>query len=171
MQSDSFFTKCFNSTQNMKNMGEGPKEASVLATIKAGIKSFDRISKVANIPPTELDQVLEKLESGDLIVVNEKKGFLGIKIEISITEKGEKNLENQIRELREKWKQMIQLYKLEDKQKLQQAIDENKMSYKQMIFFGILEMAVFSRMFSMVEWTMADYISPKDVPPGMGSEF
>jgi predicted transcriptional regulator len=56
----------------MKNMGEGPKEAIVLATIKAGIKSFDRISKVANIPPKELEQVLEKLESRNLIVVKMK---------------------------------------------------------------------------------------------------
>jgi hypothetical protein len=66
--------------------------------------------------------------------------------------------------LKEKWKQMIQLYKLEDKQKLQQYIDENKTSFKPLIFFGILEMVIFSRMFSMVELTMANYISPKDMP-------
>jgi DNA-binding PadR family transcriptional regulator len=136
-----------------------------------GIKSFDKISKVANIPPKELEQVLEKLESRNLIVVNEKKGFLGIKIEINITEKGEKNLENQIRELEEKWEQMIQLYKLEDKQKLQQYIDENKTSFKQMIFFGILDMSIFSRMFSMVELTMANYISPEDMPQDIDGEL
>jgi predicted transcriptional regulator len=155
----------------MKNMDEGPKEAIILATIKAGIKSFDKISKVVNIPPKELEQVLEKLESRNLIIVNEKKGFLGIKIEINITEKGEKNLENQIHELKEKWKQMIQLYKLEDKQKLQEHIDENKTSFKQMIFFGILDMSIFSRMFSMVELTMANYISPKDMPQDIDSEL
>ena len=145
-------------------MDEEPKEAIVLATIKAGIKSFDKISKVGKIPTEELEQVLEKLESRKLILVNEKKGFLGIKIEIIITEKGAKNLENQIHELKEKWQQMIQLYKLEDKQKLQEYIDKNKNFFKPMIFFRILDMEIFSKMFSMVELTMADYISPKDMP-------
>lgn len=152
-------------------MDEGPKEAIVLATIKAGIKSFDKISKVGKIQPEELEQVLEKLESRNLIEVIEKKGFLGIKIEITITENGEKNLENQIYKLKEKWKQMIQLYKLEDKQKLQQYFDENKVFFKPMIFFGMLDMVIFSKMFSMVELTMTDYISPKDMPQDIDNEL
>ncbi|MDH3276672.1 MAG: winged helix-turn-helix transcriptional regulator [Nitrosopumilus sp.] len=151
-------------------MDEGPKETIVLATIKAGIKSFDKISKVANVPSKELEQVLEKLESRNLIVVNEKKGFLGIKIEINITEKGEKNLENQIQELKEKWRQMVQLYKLEDKPKLQQCIDENKIFFKSLIFFGMLDKEIFSRMFKLVDLTMTDYISSKDMPQDIDSE-
>jgi predicted transcriptional regulator len=91
----------------MKNMDKEPKEAIVLGTIKAGIKSFDRISKVANISTDELEKTLEKLESRTLILVIEKKGFLGIKIQINITEKGEKYLENQIQELKERWREMI----------------------------------------------------------------
>ena len=145
-------------------MEEESKESIVLGTIKAGIKSFDRISKVANISTNELEKVLEKLESRTLIVVNEKKGFLGIKIQINITEKGEKYLENQIQKLKERWRQMIQLYKFEDKQNLQQYIGENKIFFKPMIFFRILDMTMFSMMFNMVELTMADYISPKDMP-------
>jgi len=146
-------------------MEEESKESIVLGTIKAGIKSFDRISKVANISTNELEKILENLESRNLIGVNEKKGFLGIKIQINITEKGEKYLENQIQELKERWRQMIQLYKFEDKQNLQQYISENKIFFKPMIFFRILDMTIFSMMFNMVELTMADFISPKDMPP------
>ena len=145
-------------------MEEESKESIVLGTIKAGIKSFDSISKVANISTNELEKILEKLESRTLIVVNEKKGFLGVKIQIYITEKGEKYLENQIQELKERWRQMNQIYKFEDKQNLQQYIDENKIFFKPMIFFRILDMTMFSMMFNMVELTMADYISPKDMP-------
>jgi predicted transcriptional regulator len=152
-------------------MEEESKEIIVLGTIKAGIKSFDRISKVANISTNELEKILEKLESEALIVVNEKKGFLGIKIQINITEKGEKYLENQIQELKEKWRQMIQLYKLEDKQNLQQYIDENKIFFKPMIFFGIPDRTMFSMMFNMVGLTMANYISPKDMTQDMDSEL
>ena len=152
-------------------MEEESKEIIVLGTIKAGIQSFDRISKVANISTNELEKVLEQLESRTLIVVNEKKGFLGTKIQINITEKGEKYLENQIQELKERWRQMIQLYKFEDKQNLQQYIDENKLFFKPMIFFGILDMSMFSMMFSMVELSMANYISPKDMPQDVDGEL
>ena len=152
-------------------MEEESKEIIVLGTIKAGIKSFDRISKVANISTNELEKILEKLESEALIVVNEKKGFLGIKIQINITEKGEKYLENQVQELKERWRQMIQLYKLEDKQNLQQYIDENKIFFKPMIFFGIPDRTMFSMMFNMVGLTMANYISPKDMPQNIDGEL
>lgn len=148
----------------MKNMDKEPKESIVLATIKAGIKSFERISKVANISTDELEKILEKLESRTLIAVNEKKGFLGIKIQINITKQGEKILENQIHELKEKWRQMVQLYDSQDKQGLGEYIDENKLFFKPMIFFRIPEMTIFSMMFNTVEFTMTDYISPKDMP-------
>jgi hypothetical protein len=150
-------------------MEEESIESIVLGTIKAGIKSFDRISKVANIS-TELEKTLEKLESRTLILVIEKKGFLGIKIQINITEKGEKYLENQIQELKERWREMIQLYKSEDRQNLQQYIGENKIFIKPMIFFRILDMKIFSMMFNMAELTLADYISPKDIPQDIDSE-
>ena len=42
---------------------------------------------------------------------------------------------------------------------------------KQMIFFGILDMSIFSSMFSMVELSMANYISPKDMPQDIDSEL
>jgi predicted transcriptional regulator len=151
-------------------MEEESIESIVLGTIKAGIKSFDRISKVANISTDELEKTLEKLESRTLILVIEKKGFLGIKIQINITEKGEKYLENQIQELKERWREMIQLYKSEDRQNLQQYIGENKIFIKPMIFFRILDMKIFSMMFNMAELTLADYISPKDIPQDIDSE-
>jgi len=145
-------------------MEEESKESIVLGTIKAGIKSFDRISKVGNIPTDELENVLEKLESRTLILVSEKKGFLGIKIQINITEKGEKYLASQIQELKERWRQMVQLYEIEDKQNLQKYIDENKIFFKPMIFFRVLDLTMFSKIFNMAELTMADYVSPKDMP-------
>ena len=151
-------------------MGNGPKEAIVLATIKSGIKSFNKISKIAKVPPKELERFLEQLESEKLIVVNEKKGFLGKKIEINITEKGKKDLDDQIYELKGKWNQMTQLYKSGEKQKLQKYMDENKISFNQMIFFGILDVMMFSMMFSMIGMTMPNFVSPQDMPQDVGSE-
>jgi hypothetical protein len=65
---------------------------------------------------------------------------------------------------------MTQLYKLGDKQELQKYMDENKISFKLMIFFGILDKELFSMMSSMIGMTMTDFISPQDIPQDIDSE-
>lgn len=119
---------------------------------------------MAKIEPSELNSVLEKLESRGLIDVKEKKGLFGKKIEINAAEKGAKELEYRIHELEGKWNQMAQLYKSGDKQKLQKHMDENKISFKEMAFFGVLDMVMFSMMFSILGMTMGSFIPPQDMP-------
>lgn len=143
-------------------MNNDSKEIIILETIKSGIKSFNKISKITHIITKELEQILEKLESKKLIIINEKNGILGKKVEINITKKGEKDLDNRIYELKGKWDQMIQLYESGDKQKLEKYIEENNVSFKQMMFFGILDMAMFSMMFSMIGMTVPDFIASQD---------
>jgi hypothetical protein len=43
-------------------------------------------------------------------------------------------------------------------------MDENKISFKEMAFFGVLDMVMFSMMFSMLGMTMARLIPPHDMP-------
>ena len=132
--------------RNIHDMNEESNDVIVLGIIKSGIKSFDKISKMAKVSPEELNQILEKLESKEFISVKEKKGLFGKKVELFTTEKGEKELEHRIHELEGKWNQMTQLYKSGDKQQLKKYIDENKISFKEMMFFGVLDMMMFSMM-------------------------
>jgi len=150
-------------------MDEEPKDVIVLGTIKSGVKSFNKICQVAKVEPSELNSILEKLESRGLINLNEKSGLFGKKVEIHATEKGAKELEYRIHELEGKWNQMAQLCKSGDRQKLQKYMDENKISFKEMAFFGILDMVMFSMMFSMLGMTMASFISPQDMPQDTAS--
>jgi DNA-binding PadR family transcriptional regulator len=148
-------------------MNENPKDVIVLGIIKSGIKSFDKIFKMAKVSPEELNRILEKLESREFISVKEKKGLFGKKVEIFTTEKGAKELEHRIHELEGKWNQMTQLYKSGEKQKLKKYMDENKISFKEMMFFGVLDMLMFSMMFSMIGMSMDSFVSPEDMPQDM----
>ena len=148
-------------------MDEEPKDVIVLGIIKSGIKSFDKISKMAKVSPEELNQILQKLESREFISVKEKKGLFGKKVELFTTEQGAKELEHRIHELEGKWNQMTQLYKSGDKQKLKKYMDENKISFKEMMFFGVLDMMMFSMMFSMLGMTMGNFVSTEDMPHDM----
>ena len=144
-----------------------PKDLIVLGAIKDGIKKFDKIQKITQIESGELDSILEKLEEKEFIQVKEKKGLFGTKIEILPTDKGSKEVDERVHELQDKWNQMSVIYKTGDKEKLKQEMDDNKSLLPTMMFFGIMDMMMFSMMFSMMGMAMSEYV-PTDNMPNTG---
>jgi len=142
------------------------KDIIVLGAIKAGIKKFDKIQKIRHIEPKELNSILEQLENGRFIQVEEKKGLLGIKVEIVITEKGSEEVGNQVHELKTRWNQMSTLYKTQDRENLKQYMDENRSVFPMMIFFGVMDMMMFSMMFDMIGIAMSNYVPSESIPEG-----
>ncbi|MSV33452.1 MAG: hypothetical protein EXS76_01820 [Nitrosarchaeum sp.] len=148
----------------MEPTPEEPKDVIVLGAIKKGAKKFEKIQNAAQIDAAELNSMLERLEKRELITVEEKKSWFGKKIEIKITEKGSKEVEERIHELQGKWDQMSLLYKGGDKQKLKQYMDDNKSILPMMMFFGVMDMIMFSMMFSMMGMMMTDYVPAESIP-------
>ncbi len=155
-------------------MNTEPKDIIVLGAIRAGIKKFDKIQKIRHIEPEELNSILEKLENRGFIQVEEKKGLLGTKVEILVTEKGSKEIDEQIHEVQTRWNQMSTLYKTRDKENLKQYMDENKSFFPMMIFFGIMDMMLFSMKFTMMGIAISDNVPLESMPEGwdesMGQE-
>ena len=141
-----------------------PKDLIVLGAIKHGIKKFDKIQKMTKIEPEELNLILEQLEKRRLIQAKEKKGLFGMKVEITVTENGSNEVDERIHELQTKWNQMSLLYKTGDKDKLKQEMENNKSFIPSMMFFGIMDMMMFSMMFSMMGMAMTDYVAPENIP-------
>jgi len=152
-----------------------PKDIIVLGAIQAGIKKFDKIQKMTQIEPEGLNSILEQLENSMFIRVAEKNGLLGKKIEIIITKKGSIQVDNQVHELQTKWNQMSTLYKTQDKDELKQYMDETKSFFPMMIFFGVMNIEMFSMMFGMIGMKMSDYVPTENMPEGeefdMDAEF
>jgi DNA-binding HxlR family transcriptional regulator len=142
------------------------KDIIVLGAIKAGINKFDKIQKIRHIEPKELDSILEQLENGGFIQVEEKKGLLGTKIEITVTEKGSEKVGKQVLELKTRWNQMSTLYNTQDKDNLKLYMDENRSVFPMMIFFGVMDMMMFSMMFDMIGIAMSDYVPSESIPEG-----
>ena len=146
-------------------MEEEPKDVIVLGAIRSGAKKFDKIVRVTKIKPDELNKILEKLEGRGLIEVKEKKGFFGPKVELNTTEKGSREIDERIHELQEEWSQMVTLYKTGDKKKLKEYMDERRSFFPTMMYFGIIDMMMFSMMFSMMGIGMSDFFAGD--PQGM----
>ena len=147
-----------------------PKTTIVLGAIKHGINKFERIQKITQIKAEELNTILEELESSKLVQVLEKKGLLGNKIEIIVTDGGSTKVDEQIHELQSKWNQMSILYKTKDKENLKQSMEDNKSFFPTMIFFGVMDMMMFSMMFSMIGMAMSSYVPVENIPDGVDSD-
>ena len=145
-------------------MNSEPKDIIVLGAIKHGIKKFDKIQKMTQIESEELNSILEQLENRGFIRTEEKKGWFGMKVEINATDKGSKEIDDRVHELQEKWNQMSMLYKTGDKEKLKEEMDNNKSILPTMMFFGVMDMMMFSMMFSMMAIPMSDYVSSENIP-------
>jgi len=147
-------------------MDEENKETVVLGLISRGISKFDKISQESNVEPKDLELILQKLENLELIRVDEKKSWRGTKIEINPTEKGYRKFERELKILQEKWNQLENTYKSGNKQELEQKLKEDKSFLPSMMMFGIIDMMMFSMMFSMIGTSMASFI-PTDDMQGM----
>jgi len=144
-------------------MDEENKETVVLGMISRGHSKFDKISQEAKIEPRELELILQKLEKVGLIKVEEKKGWLGTKIDIKPTEEGYREFERQLKILQDKWNNLENTYKSGNKQELEQKLKEDKSFLPSMMMFGIIDMMMFSMMFSMIGASMGSFIPAEDM--------
>lgn len=147
-------------------MEQEPNDVMVLSAISQGAKKFDKISKKTKIGGQDLNALLERLEEKGLIAVIEKKGFFGPKKEITLTEKGRKELEERRFELQQNWNQMVEIWKSGDKQKLQQHMEENKSILPTMMFMGIMDMMMFSTMMGFMGLAMTSFMPDQYVDSG-----
>ena len=145
-------------------MDTEPKDVIVLGSIRRGKKKFSNIQNETRINPEELNSILEQLENNGFINVEEKKGLFGKKIELKITDKGSEQLDKKIVEIQDKWKEMQSIYESGDKQKLQQKMEENKSFLPTMMFFGVMDMMMFSMMFSMMGIGMSNFVGSENMP-------
>ena len=144
-------------------MDKENKETVVLGMISRGHSKFDKISQESKIEPRELELILQKLEKSGLIRVDEKKGWLGTKIDIKPTEDGYREFERQLKILKDKWNNLENTYKTGNKQELEQKLKEDKSFLPSMMMFGIIDIMMFSMMFSMIGATMGSFIPAEDM--------
>src|SRR5579872_1617755 len=137
---------------------EEPNDVMILSAISQGARKFDKISRKTKISPEEVNSLLARLEEKGFVVLVEKKGWLGSKKELVLTEKGNKELEERKFELQQNWNQMVTMWKSGDKEKLQQHMEEHKSILPSMMFMGIMDMMMFSTMMGFMGMAMTSFM-------------
>jgi hypothetical protein len=131
-----------------------PHHFIVLDAIARGIKSIDKIAKATRLSKEEVELVVNDLSLQRLILKEEKKRrfFGGNKLEIKVTETGQKMLNSKKQELQQQAEQLRQWNKNGDTAQLQRYMnsDNNRSWVPFMLFSGIMDILFFTSMMSMM---------------------
>ena len=131
-----------------------PHHFIVLDAIARGIKSIDKIAKATRLSKEEVELVVNDLSLQRLILKEEKKRrfFGGNKLEIKVTETGQKMLNSKKQELQQQAEQLRQWNKNGDTAQLQRYMnsDNNRSWVPFMLFSGIMDLLFFTSMMSMM---------------------
>ena len=131
-----------------------PHHFIVLDAIARGIKSIDKIAKATRLSKEEVELVVNDLSLQRLILKEEKKRrfFGGNKLEIKVTETGQKMLNSKKQELQQQAEQLRQWNKNGDTAQLQRYMnsDNNRSWMPFMLFSGIMDILFFTSMMSMM---------------------
>ena len=138
----------------------------VLGAIRRGKSGFGKIQGATGIEPGRLDEILRGLEEAGLIRAEERKGWLGRKVEITATEEGTREVERRLGDLQVRWGKMAAMYKTGNKEGVRRMMDENRSFLPMMMFFGVMDMAMLGMMFGLMGASMSDYVPADSVPPG-----
>lgn len=140
------------------SMEEEPKDVIVLNAILKGKDEEKKISKHTGLSMFEVVSTVERLIARGFIIREEKKGLLGKKYVLKLTEKGYKELENRRYELEQKWQRMVELANQGNKQVLQTYVEDNRDWIWPMMMLGIMDMMMFMSMMSLMDLAMNNFI-------------
>lgn len=132
-------------------INESPNHFMVLDAIGRGVKTIDKIAKVARLDKAQVELIVNDLVMQRLVIRTEKRGFFGnTKVELTISHTGLQVLNTKKQELEKQWQQVQQWYNNGQTQQVQGYMDNNRMWMPMMLFSGIMNAVFFMSMMSMM---------------------
>ena len=132
-------------------ISESPNHFMVLDAIGRGVKTIDKIAKVARLDKAQVELIVNDLVMQRLVIRTEKRGFFGnTKVELTISHTGLQVLNTKKQELEKQWQQVQQWYNNGQTQQVQGYMDNNRMWMPMMLFSGIMNAMFFMSMMSMM---------------------
>lgn len=126
----------------------------VLDAISRGVGDNGKIARVTKLSKEEVEMILNDLAVQKLIVVEQKRGLLGKKLQASITDIGSRLLSFKKQELEEKSRRLESMYMNRDKRGMESFMDDNRGWIPMMIFSGIMSAMVFASMMAFMGMAM-----------------
>ena len=138
-----------------------PLDYVVLGLIRNGIKKLQTLNKrLAKTSVMKINSSFEKLKRFGYIENHPEDNWKDRNFNptLVITDKGRKEVETKVDQLREEWNKLVLLYEKKDKEKLRQGMDSNRMNFPFMMLMGLTTGMMMGNMLGMNQMNTGDYM-------------
>ena len=138
-----------------------PLDYVVLGLIRNGIKKLQTLNKrLAKTSVMKINSSFEKLKRFGYIENHPDDTWTDRNFNptLVITDKGKKEVETKVDQLREEWNKLVLLYEKKDKEKLRQGMDGNRMNFPFMMLMGLTTGMMMGNMLGMNHMNTGDFM-------------
>ena len=138
-----------------------PLDYVVLGLIRNGIKKLQTLNKrLAKTSVMKINSSFEKLKRFGYIENHPDDTWTDRNFNptLVITDKGKKEVETKVDQLREEWNKLVLLYEKKDKEKLRQGMDGNRMNFPFMMLMGLTTGMMMGNMLGMNQMNTGDFM-------------
>ena len=138
-----------------------PLDYVVLGLIRNGIKKLQTLNKrLAKTGIMKINSSFEKLKRFGYIEnhPDDKWKDRNFNPTLVMTDKGKKEVETKVDQLREEWNKLVLLYEKKDKEKLRQGMDSNRMNFPFMMLMGLTTGMMMGNMLGMNQMNTGDFM-------------
>ena len=138
-----------------------PLDYVILGLIRNGMKKFQTLNKrLAKTGFMKINSSFEKLKKLGYIENHpeDKWKDRNFNPTLVMTDKGRKEVETKVDQLREEWNKLVLLYEKKDKEKLRQGMDSNRMNFPFMMLMGLTTGMMMGNMLSMNQMNTGDFM-------------
>ena len=138
-----------------------PLDYVILGLIRNGMKKFQTLNKrLAKTGFMKINSSFEKLKKLGYIENHpeDKWKDRNFNPTLVMTDKGKKEVETKIDELKQEWNKLVLLYEKKDKEKLRQGMDSNRMNFPFMMLMGLTTGMMMGNMLGMNQMNTGDFM-------------
>ena len=138
-----------------------PLDYVVLGLIRNGIKKLQTLNKrLAKTSVMKINSSFEKLKRFGYIENHPEDNWKDRNFNptLVMTDKGRKEVETKVDQLREEWNKLVLLYEKKDKEKLRQGMDSNRMNFPFMMLMGLTTGMMMGNMLGMNQMNTGDFM-------------
>ena len=138
-----------------------PLDYVVLGLIRNGIKKLQTLNKrLAKTGIMKINSSFEKLKRFGYIENHPEDNWKDRNFNptLVMTDKGRKEVETKVDQLREEWNKLVLLYEKKDKEKLRQGMDSNRMNFPFMMLMGLTSGMMMGNMLGMNQMNTGDFM-------------
>ena len=138
-----------------------PLDYVILGLIRNGMKKFQPLNKrLAKTGFMKINSSFEKLKKLGYIENHpeDKWKDRNFNPTLVMSDKGKKEVETKIDQLREEWNKLVLLYEKKDKEKLRQGMDSNRMNFPFMMLMGLTTGMMMGNMLGMNQMNTGDFM-------------